>query len=464
MLDLHLKIGLAPCRRWLPGKRTGIFNPEYALANKKKAVAYLHEHFASDTVSFTDLDFLNEEGMMYDIRQAPAIAERFAAEKVDAVFIINCNFGSEEVAGKVAQLVGKPVLLWAPRDNIFEPDGTRYTDAQCGHFAISKQLQRYGVPFSHIENCNIEDEVFTRDFEKFLSVVCMINNFKGLRIAQVGTRPKPFNSVICNEGELMERFGIEIVPVNMALTAQLYHHTLDKYAGELPGIVADMKDKFDVGDLDDDTLRKMAAFKYFYRELLSEYDCKIVSTECWTAMLAAVGAMPCTAMSLLADEDLIVTCESDILGAVSMALLSSATRGKSRPFFGEFTVRHPQDDNAELLWHCGPFPYSLRKQGGRRPSIFNLKPSFRVKDGHYTITRLDSLAGKYSLLAGGFDTVDGPHTFGTYLWARFDDLPKWEKRLIDGPYIHHMAEIEGDVVPQLKEFLRYYPDIQLDQP
>ena len=57
--------------------------------------------------------------------------------------------------------------------------------------------------------------------------------------------------------------------------------------------------------LDDDTLGKMAAFKYFYRELLSEYDCKIVSTECWTAMLAAVGAMPCTAMSLLADEDLI---------------------------------------------------------------------------------------------------------------------------------------------------------------
>ena len=30
------------------------------------------------------------------------------------------------------------------------------------------------------------------------------------------------------------------------------------------------------------------------------------------------------------------------------------------PFFGEFTVRHPEGPNAELLWHCGPFAYSLK--------------------------------------------------------------------------------------------------------
>lgn len=464
MLDYRVKIGLAPCRRWLPGKRTGIFNPEYALANKKKAIAYIREHFASDQVEFIDLDFLNEEGLMYDVRQARAIADRFIAEKVDAVFIINCNYGNEEVAGKVAQLVGKPVLLWAPRDTIYEPDGTRYTDAQCGHFPISKQLQRYGLPFSHIENCNIEDAVFTRDFEKFLSVVCMVKNFKGLRIAQVGTRPKPFNCVMCNESELMERFGIEIVPVNMALSIQLFHDVMKKYAAEIPAVAADIRAKFDLGGMDDEMLTRIAAFKFFYRELLAEYDCRVVSTECWTAMMAAVNAMPCTAMSLLGDEGTIVTCESDIMGAVSMSLLSCATRGQSRPFFGEFTTRHPSDDNTELIWHCGPFPYSLRKPDGPQPKLVNARPSFIVRDGRYTIARLDSIAGKYSLLTGGFDAVEGPYTIGTYVWARFDDLPKWEKRLIDGPYIHHMAEIEGDVVPMLREFVRYYPDITLDEP
>ena len=93
----------------------------------------------------------------------------------------------------------------------------RYTDSQCGLFATSKQLQRMGIPFSHIENCEKEDPVFARGVEKFLSVTCMVKGFKRLRIAQIGCRPKPFNSVICNEGELIEKFGVEIAPINLAL-------------------------------------------------------------------------------------------------------------------------------------------------------------------------------------------------------------------------------------------------------
>ena len=45
----------------------------------------------------------------------------------------------------------------------------------------------------------------------------MVKNFKGMRIGQVGTRPAPFFSVIWNEGELMEKFGIKIIPINFAI-------------------------------------------------------------------------------------------------------------------------------------------------------------------------------------------------------------------------------------------------------
>lgn len=31
-----------------------------------------------------------------------------------------------------------------------------------------------------------------------------------------------------------------------------------------------------------------------------------------------------------------------------------------KPLFGEFTVRHPENKNAELLWHCSPFPLSQK--------------------------------------------------------------------------------------------------------
>lgn len=57
----------------------------------------------------------------------------------------------------VTKELGLPVLLWGPLDDVFEPDGSRHTDSQCGLFGVSRQMQRYGVPFSYIENCRVSD-------------------------------------------------------------------------------------------------------------------------------------------------------------------------------------------------------------------------------------------------------------------------------------------------------------------
>ncbi|MDR2390860.1 MAG: fucose isomerase, partial [Planctomycetota bacterium] len=207
MLFHQITIGLAPCRRWREARRTVLFNPEVALAIKKELIAAIRSRYESDDIRFVDLEFLNDEGMMSDISEAPVAAEHFRRERVDAVFIINCNFGSEEAAGMIGKLAGKPVLLWGPRDRL-EPDGFRNTDTQCGLFSAGKQLSRLGVPFNYIENCHIDAPVFDKDFRRFFSVVRMHKNFTGMRVLQIGNRPKPFYSVIYNEGELLERFGI----------------------------------------------------------------------------------------------------------------------------------------------------------------------------------------------------------------------------------------------------------------
>ena len=71
--------------------------------------------------------------------------------------------------------------------------------------------------------------------------------------------------------------------------------------------------------------------------------------------------------------------------------------------------------------------------------------------------------GAYSLLSGICTTGTGPYTFGTYLWAKFDNLTAWEKKLVEGPYIHHMAEIEGDYTAELEEFCKYIPALAADK-
>ena len=171
--------------------------------------------------------------------------------------------------------------------------------------------------------------------------------------------------------------------------------------------------------------------------------------------------MPCTAYSVLADMGYVISCESDLHGAVTMSMLACASMGKKVPFFGEFTARHPEDENTELLWHCGPFAYSLKKEGSPAKQV-NMRQWFEVKDGTYTVARIDQDNGNYRFLAGVCESAEGPYTFGTYLWAKFDSLSKWEHKLIEGPYIHHMAEIEGDYTEVIREFCKYVPNLEPD--
>ena len=460
MLNYQVKVGLAPMRRDVT-PRPGIFNWEKAEERGHRIVKYIEEHFASDNVSFVDLKGINPVDVMYNDDDAEKVIERFRAEKVDAVVIINCNFGNEEIAAQVAGALNVPTMIWAPMEDEFLPDGSRFCDSQCGMFGVSRILQRNNIPFTYVETCHVEDDIFKAGFEKFVSVACMVKNFRGMRIAQVGMRPKPFTSVIFNEGELMQKFGIRVIPVNMAVVIDKYNRILKERDAELEEGAKLLLSRFEMDELTPPLLKKVYAFVLLYQEIFAEYKVQAVSAECWTAMQLGVGAMPCTAYSVLADMGYVISCESDLHGAISMAMLSCASLGRKIPFFGEFTVRNPENRNSELLWHCGPFAYSLKKDGCPCKNV-NMRQWFQVKDGHYTITRFDQDNGDYMMLAGQFDSTTGPYTFGTYLWAQFDDLSKWERKLVEGPYIHHMAEIEGDYTEELKEFSKYVPGLKID--
>ena len=211
----------------------------------------------------------------------------------------------------------------------------------------------------------------------------MVKNFRNLKIAQVGLRPRPFCSVIFNEGELMQKFGIRCIPVNIGVVVDKYNKILAERDAELEAGAQLLLSRYEMDDLTPPLLKKVYAFVLLYQELFEELGVSAISAECWTAMPQSIGVAPCLAMSVLADRGYLVTCESDVYGAITQALLKCATRGKGAPLFGEFTVRHPENKNSELLWHCGPFAYSLKKEGVPCKNV-NMRQWFQVKDGEYT--------------------------------------------------------------------------------
>lgn len=64
-------------------------------------------------------------------------------------------------------------------------------------------------------NCRLDDPVFERGIRDFLAVWNVVKTFRDIRILQISTRPFDFWSTMCNEGELLEKFNIQLVPIPM---------------------------------------------------------------------------------------------------------------------------------------------------------------------------------------------------------------------------------------------------------
>lgn len=446
MKQARVVLGYAPTRR-------SIFSAPDAL----KYRGLTRERLEELDVGFVDIDDMNEEGLLYRDEDVPRIAQKFKAAGVAGLFVPHCNFGTEYVVARLAKELNVPVLIWGPRDERPDENGIRLRDSQCGLFATGKVLRRFRIPFTYMTNCRLYDPEFERGIRDFLRVCHVVHVFRNMRILQISTRPFDFWTTMCNEGELLEKFNIQLSPVPMTELVQAVREA--KTDGEaLRDTVAYIREAMEV-KIDDEALENVAAIKLGMRQLADRYGCGAIALQCWNALQAELGIMPCCANALLTDEGLPVVCETDIHGAITALLVQAASMGERPIFFADWTVRHPDNDNGELLQHCGPWPLSLAQSKPLLgyPLAFDHPGavSAECRHGEITLARFDGDNGEYSLLMGNARGIEGPYTMGTYLWVAVKNWKRLEAKLVEGPYIHHCVGIHGDVVPVLYEACKY---------
>lgn len=318
-------------------------------------------------------------------------------------------------------------------------------------------LRRFQVPFTYLTNCRLTDPEFERGVKDFLAVCNVVKVFRSTRILQIGPRPFDFWSTMCNEGELLEKFHIQLSPVPLPeLTAQVKR--AKEEGVEVKAVMDYCKEHMHIC-VTEEQLENIAALKVAMRRLADQYGCNAVAIQCWNALQGELGIMPCTANALLNEEGLPVVCETDIHGAITAVLAEAADLNRTPSFFADWTVRHPDNENGELLQHCGPWPLSC---AGEKPTIgmplaFDYPGAVEAeaKHGLVTLCRFDGDNGAYSLLLGTAKGIDGPYTKGTYLWVEVENWKRLEAKLVEGPYIHHCVGIHKDVVPVLFEACKY---------
>ncbi len=452
------KIRLAYC----PTRRD-VFSREEAIRFNEMIRRQMDE-FPVDVV---DLEGINEEKLLFQDCDIQAVIDRLLEAKVDAVFFPHCNFGSENRVAQVAKALNVPVLLWGPRDDAPDQRGLRSRDSQCGLFATGKVLRRYNIPFTYLTNSWIGSQEFRDGMNRFIATANVVKSVKNLNILQISTRPEPFCSVICNENELIERFNVHLYPI-----------TLNDLVLEMKLVETDaaeeMKETCDfIRKLDrtgkEEQIKKVAALKVAMKRKAKAYGCRAIAIQCWTSLQDMAGIMPCHANSLLTDEGLPTVCETDIHGAITAVMMQAAGMGKNPPFFADITVRHPYNDNAELLWHCGNFPYSLAKDKTKATvgeSVYHDNHygicEWELQEGDITIARFDGDHGEYQLFVGEAHTTEGPKNVGSYVWIEVKDWKVWEHKLVEGPYIHHVSGIYGKCGEILVEACKYIRGLSAD--
>ncbi len=465
-----LKLGVAYTRRdsWI-NKATE--NNKTIISDKIKKLAEDEnvEYFSTEDLDTTRKNkYINGREILQsnnkyltDYQDAVNVAEYFNQCKIDALVVIFCNYGQEEAIAKLAKELNVPVLLWAPSDSIDnETDIYRSTDSQCGVFAASKVLRRYGIKFTYIENCDINAPEFSIGFKQFINTSRIVKNFRSSRIAQISVRPQQFVNLMVNEGELLERFGIEVVPVTGVELLDTIKNILKKDEDDIQNLISEIEQTVELSRIPDK--RVLAAIELGYMKIAKRYSCNSIASDCWHEVRREFGFGPWFVFGDLYDHGLPCTNECDIHGAITSLLALGALNNESPAFLSDLTMKNLYDNNSELLWHMG-FAKQLKDQNEPGFVAKTGEGNYRLKTGELTIIRFDGDHGDYSCFVGHGQSIHGPKTGGNYTYLKVDDWSKWERKFVYGPYVHHVVGFFGDHRLAINDALRYL-DIRSDNP
>ena len=414
-------------------------------------------------VKYCDLEHVLPDGIVRDQKHVAPVVEYFKKKGINALFMPHCNFGTEGAVGMIARRSGVPVLLWGPRDEAPLADGSRLRDSLCGLLASSGVLYKLGVPFTYIENCRMEDAALEQGVRRFVRAAAVVKAMKYMRLAQIGSRIDFFWSTIINEQDLLARFGIQVLPVDMVEFLRQVKERARKnrktYVRKLKTTRTWLKIE---GRVSDNALINNLALGDELWDLAAKENIDAIALQSFSSLQTELGGGLGLALSLDHPGRVPITAETDLHGAISSVLIEAAAGITEPSFFPEFTVRHPENDNAVLIWHADA-PVCLRGPDSKvklaPPWILKgLPPAslhFKLKEGRLTVCRFEKADEDYVLGIGQGKTVPGPHTQEYYAWMEVDDWLAWERKLMEGPYIHHVSAIYAQCADVLEEACKY---------
>jgi L-fucose isomerase-like protein len=383
-----------------------------------------------------DLVISTEEGQ--------AAADRLAKAHVDGVVCISGTFHLGHLVLQLHRENPVPFLLWGLPELPYNGGKIRLNSV-CGLNLNASNLYKSGVDDYHASVGETIDE-------DWIGAIRIKAALKGARIGIAGFRADGFFNVGVQDNQV---FGM--------LGALVDHYELDEIfrqpAGEaqIDAERARITQIFDVSGISANQVDLTASLTVKLRKFYREHGLDALAIRCWPEFARDFGIAPCAAMSLLQSEGLILACEGDIDGALSM--LVHQALGAETPFLFDFS-QVDFEENFALFWHCGVAPCNLWDGASCRSldTYFaggkGVTADFVLKSGELSVLRIDSARGQYRIFLQKARAIPMEKLLrGTYMKVLFDKPVREVMDVIIGKgFAHHSSAVYGDYERPIRLF------------
>lgn len=351
MKRLHTGFGVIVSTR-------GFFNPELAHEGRVEILEKL-KSMGYDTVCLDESD--TRYGLVETMDDAGKCADLFKenADRIQGIIVCLPNFGDE--VGVVSAIdkagLNVPVLVQACDDEKDKMDIAGRRDAFCGKISVCSNLNQYGIKFTNttFHTCAIGSDIFTEDIRDFAKVCRITAGLKGLRVAQMGTRPAAFQTVRYSE-KLLQKMGIQVVPVDMSEI--IFAAKRLEITGEVAEAAARIKSYGRLEDsVEEEHIVKQAKLYVTVKNWMKENDCQTGTIQCWDSLQINYGCAACLTMSMLGEEGMPMACEADVTGAVTMYAMYLASGSPCG--YLDWNNSFGEDRDMCIGIHCSNFPKSF---------------------------------------------------------------------------------------------------------
>ena len=406
---------------------------------------------AREVLGKLNLTLVPSDRLVYDPSSAMEAAKRFKDAGIDLLISLVGSFTWDNMPVRVAQELNAPIILWG----VPEPPmhgGRLEANSLVGVTMNAAALKRMGNQYKFVYGLP-DDPAAIEEIERTVRVIAAIKRLRHTRLGIVGGRPPGFYGSTYDELRLRKSLGVEIIPIEISEVFAAYDRVPETQEMEVAGRISGLGQRKSADDTD---LRQTARLYSAMQTFAQQDNLNGIAVKCWPELKDRM-LNPCVVNGMMIDEGVMVGCETDVHGTISMLIQNSLNNAP--PFFADL-VTFNEADNTALLWHCGAAAASLAARREER----NLEKhsigtgsttlEFAMRAGRMTITRLGPIGEGYRLLILTGDAVSTPMLLrGNNMLVR-TDLPVRQvvDRIIERGIEHHYSATYGDLRKDLVEF------------